>query len=506
MNCLRITLVLCCALVAQLLVMAVEVQPTAVDWYSLRTKARGAIQQSPNQIQQVKGELAAAIKDPSNLRYMTHGSDQRPLGRAALEKLLPVIENATSALNKTLIDINTVAEKDRTRDKYLDFRRRVKSACYALEQAREQVYRGDTTWQEPAIVSQLAAQLKTETMDENRIPVAPNPAGIQFSWQDFPRIDGSTTAQPLSTLIVCRLLGLGAEWRTRQIYDIRNAEGSSERILIPVAAEPPMLESFYAGELVNIPGLHVNVEHSGTHTAYRNLIVGASNFIIVARPPSPDELALARNKNIELDCQPIAYDAFCFLLNTDNPINSLTLLQIQKIYQDKVFSWSELGGNDKQVIAFQRNRNSGSQETMESLVMKGLPIASPEIMQIGQEMGSVYNHLEGERNGIGYTFYYYQTFQSPQSTAILSARIAKVRNGATSAENVQIPRLKICAISGIFPTTETIRDRSYPLVTPVYAVIRKSDTPEKSSVRLRDWLLTPEGQSLVKESGYVPLR
>lgn len=56
----------------------------------------------------------------------------------------------------------------------------------------------------------------------------------------------------------------------------------------------------------------------------------------------------------------------------------------------------------------------------------------------------------------------------------------------------------VAAVNGI--------DRSYPLVTPVYAVIRKSDTPEKSSVRLRDWLLTPEGQSLVKESGYVPLR
>ena len=67
------------------------------------------------------------------------------------------------------------------------------------------------------------------------------------------------------------------------------------------------------------------------------------------------------------------------------------------------------------------------------------------------------------------------------------------------------PSLKICAVNGVMPSAETIRNRTYPFVTPVYAVIRKGTPKTSSAVRLRDWLLTEEGQAVVKESGYVPM-
>ena len=82
-------------------------------------------------------------------------------------------------------------------------------------------------------------------------------------------------------------------------------------------------------------------------------------------------------------------------------------------------------------------------------------------------------------NGIGYTFYYYQTMQSADHL---------LRDGGA-------PALKMCAVNGVAPTPETIRNGTYPFVTNVYAV-----------VRLPDWLLPPEGQAVVTESGCVPLR
>jgi phosphate transport system substrate-binding protein len=264
--------------------------------------------------------------------------------------------------------------------------------------------------------------------------------------------------------------------------------GSSERLLFPTCAEPPLVADPATGNVS--PGLSVNIIHSGTHTAYRNLTIGISQFIIVARPPSPDELALAKEKEVELDVRPIGYDAFVFLLNGKNPLDALTVEQIRSIYLDKVLNWTEVGGADEKMLAFQRERNSGSQETMESLVMKGLQIAPADQMMIGYGMGGPYNQLPGRQNGIGYTFYYYQTMQSADRL---------LRDGGA-------PALKMCAVNGITPTPETIRNGTYPFVTEVYAVVRKDAAPDSAAVRLRNWLLTPEGQDVVKESGYVPLR
>ena len=66
--------------------------------------------------------------------------------------------------------------------------------------------------------------------------------------------------------------------------------------------------------------------------------------------------------------------------------------------------------------------------------------------------------------------------------------------------------LKMCAVNGIAPSDDTIRNRTYPYVTDVYAVVRNNTPADSPAVRLRDWLLTPEGQAVVKESGYVPLQ
>lgn len=244
-----------------------------------------------------------------------------------------------------------------------------------------------------------------------------------------------------------------------------------------------------------LPGLQLNLLMTGTNNAYRNLILGAGDFIIVARPPSADETKLAQDKGVELDTRVIAYDAFIFIVGRENPVNTLTVQQIQAIYQDNVLRWSEVGGNNEKVTAFQRERNSGSQETMQALVMKGLTMAPPVEQLIGQGMGGPYNRLNGTNNGIGYTFYYYHTVQSPVNLVRYMAR-----NGKKST-----PPQKVIAVNGILPAPETIRNRAYPYTTEVYAIVRKDAANDSPAVRLRDWLLTPEGQALIQESGYVPL-
>ena len=67
------------------------------------------------------------------------------------------------------------------------------------------------------------------------------------------------------------------------------------------------------------------------------------------------------------------------------------------------------------------------------------------------------------------------------------------------------PRTQTIAMDGVEATYDTIRRRKYPLTTEVFVVTRKGLVPTEPAARLHDWLLSPEGQSVVRESGYVPL-
>jgi phosphate transport system substrate-binding protein len=393
-----------------------------------------------------------------------------------------------------LADLKALNTDERTREKYDAFLRAIEQANY------ESTLDNSVLLREGIIPGIGAIDWPELVRDTQAAPVAPvKPSReLKLSWFDFPRLDGSTTAQPLSTLIACRMLGMGAQWYIRRIRDYRNSDGTSERILIPSLrapdqpARPETTNGYFIGRVPVFLGVHVEMVHTGTGSAYTNLTDGNADIIIVARPPSPDETAYAQKKQVAFDLRPIGYDAFVFLLNATNPMKSLTVKQVQDIYTDRVINWSEIGGGNAPIVAFQRERNSGSQETMERVVMKRLEMAPPLDQVIGYGMGGPYNRMGETAGGISYTFYYYHTVQSPESPAYLASFGGK-------------PATKVCAVDGVLPAPETIRNRTYPFVTEVYAVVRKDAPEESSAVRLRNWLLTPEGQALVKESGYVPL-
>ena len=76
-------------------------------------------------------------------------------------------------------------------------------------------------------------------------------------------------------------------------------------------------------------------------------------------------------KGVELTETTIALDAFVFVVNKENPIKTLTVDQIRKIYTGEISNWSEAGGNNADIKVFTRPRNSGSEEVFRELVMNG---------------------------------------------------------------------------------------------------------------------------------------
>jgi phosphate transport system substrate-binding protein len=221
--------------------------------------------------------------------------------------------------------------------------------------------------------------------------------------------------------------------------------------------------------------------HRGTHEAYVNLIKGEADFILVARSPSADELRAADGQGVQLDVRPVALDAFVFLANVGNPVDGINLEQARRIYTGEIANWSALGGPDRPIHAYQRDPNSGSQELMTALVMQGAPMIEAPDMILFTMIGPV-NAIHDDVAGIGYSVYYYAAFIMPDE------------------------QVKLLAVEGVAPTSESIARRAYPLTTEVYAAVRQGTPASSPAVLLRDWLLTPDGQAAVAASGYVPVR
>jgi len=239
---------------------------------------------------------------------------------------------------------------------------------------------------------------------------------------------------------------------------------------------------------------------STTHYAYVNLIQRLPNAaamipsqnatmeeyhpvdLIIATEPSKDELILASEEGVTLIKEPVCYDAFVFIVNKSNPVDSLTVEQIKDIYTGKITNWKEVGGKNVPINAFQREENSGSQTAMENLVMKGTPMMPPEKIKIVAGMGQLIETVGEYKNSlssIGYTYKYYID---------------------TLYKNENI---KILKINGIAPDEENIRSGKYPYTTCYYGVVRKDDTSNVGSDFL-NWMLSDEGQKCIRQAGYIP--
>lgn len=247
---------------------------------------------------------------------------------------------------------------------------------------------------------------------------------------------------------------------------------------------------------------HWYVSHNKTDEAYENLIHWNTNSVrylendeiceytekvrlVFATPPSEDEYARAEKMGVSLEVEPVALDGFVFITHKDNPVDSLTVQQVRDIYTGKIKNWKEVGGNNEKIRAFQRAKNSGSQTAMEELVMEGKPMAEPTVAFIYEGMGELVDAVaaeyENKPSAIGYTYYYY------------------INNLYKS------PDIKVLKIDGVSPENENLINGEYPFTTAYYAVIRSSESENSVYRKLRDYMLTDEGQEIIQMAGYCPI-
>ena len=198
--------------------------------------------------------------------------------------------------------------------------------------------------------------------------------------------------------------------------------------------------------------------------------------------PSEEQIERADFHGTTFEYTQIASEAFVFFVNKSNPIESLTAQQIKDIYSGKITNWREVGGKNEKIVAFQRNEGSGSQSMM--LRFMGDTPIMPAQMKVSQGMGGIIDEVadyENSKGAIGFSFRFYVE--------------GMIKN----------PDIKMIAIDGIAPTVENVKNGSYPIVAPVYAVTYE-DNDNPNVAKLIEWVLSDEGQYIIEQTGYVGIK
>lgn len=268
--------------------------------------------------------------------------------------------------------------------------------------------------------------------------------------EEYPRVDGSTACIPLIAAAQHALTG-------EDLTDIQTA-----------------------------------IEVSTTAYAWQKLAVyydesAAENYpevLVVYEAPESVRQEIA-DAGTRLEITPIGRDALVFMVNEQNPVQSLTRQQLVDIYTGKITNWKEVGGEDLPIVPFQRRADSGSQTLFQKLVMGDTqPMEAPTELAPGAMAGLV-DALAGYNNegsALGFSVYYYidQMYQKPG--------------------------LRLLAVEGVLPSNDTIADESYPFCNEFFAVIRADEEPVSPARLVYDWLCGPEGAQCVQDNGYVAVQ
>ena len=228
---------------------------------------------------------------------------------------------------------------------------------------------------------------------------------------------------------------------------------------------------------------------SKTAGAWLNLAEGSKDLLIVGNIPEEIKYEIiddynSRYKYKEFLYTPIRREGLIFIVNKDNPVDSLTEQQLIDIYTGKITNWKDIGGDDVEIKAFQRNENSGSQTYFLNLLMKDVVPTKAEVDMYIPSMGGLIESIasyDNSKNAIGYSVFYYATYMYANDD------------------------LKMIKVNGIEPSNETIANGSYPLVTESLLAIRKDEDKNSSTYKLYDYIKSNKGREIIRNLGYVPV-
>ena len=226
------------------------------------------------------------------------------------------------------------------------------------------------------------------------------------------------------------------------------------------------------------PKTTIQVTGGGSGVGIAALINGSTDIANASRPIKPGEIDQIKEKYkenvVEIAC---AKDGLSVFLNQGNSVSELTIQQLGDIFSGKITNWKDVGGEDAKIQLYGRESSSGTFEFFKEHVVKG---DFSKFVQTLPGTAAIVNAVKKDKFSIGY-------------------------GGAAYAEGVKDCKVKKDAKSnGVYPTADNIKNKTYPISRYLYMYLKSKPTGDTKA--FIDWVLSPEGQKLVVETGYFPLK
>jgi len=227
------------------------------------------------------------------------------------------------------------------------------------------------------------------------------------------------------------------------------------------------------------PDVTIQVTGGGSGTGISALINGTTDLCNSSRPMKPSERDKLKqrfgSRGVEITT---AQDGLSVYVNQANPLTELSIEQVKDIYTAKISNWKALGGPDAPIILYGRENNSGTYVYFRDNVLMGEDYSAS--MQSMPGTAAVVNAVSKDKNGIGY-------------------------GGAAYGAGIREVKIKKDAGSVAYaPTVENMKAGDYPLSRFLYIYVKNKPTGRMKEYI--DWILSDEGQAVVSQVGYFPIR
>jgi len=252
--------------------------------------------------------------------------------------------------------------------------------------------------------------------------------------------------------------------------------GGQQRILIKGSDTlgTLLLPEFTRAWQASHPEVLFETAAEGSSTGLEALILSQTDIALSSRRARPNEFALARAKDVVLRPFIICEDGIALIVPVDSSLEALSMAQVRALFTGEIEDWADLGLPEADVELYTRSPTSGTYLDFQTIALGRRAYARSIKMLAGNEQ--IVDAVARDPAGIGYV------------------GMAYARRD---------PRVKILPIGGILPTVETVHNHTYPISRPNF--IYTDGEPTGAVREIVDFILSPEGQAIVREVGFVPL-
>lgn len=233
---------------------------------------------------------------------------------------------------------------------------------------------------------------------------------------------------------------------------------------------PQLVEEYKARN----PGISFEIAAEGSTTGIAAITDGTAQIGMSSRRAKPTEMSAAGAKGVSLKPTIVAFDGVAVIVNEKNPLSALTKRQVEQIFTGDITDWSAVGGTPGRISIYTRNTSSGTYSDFKDLAMKKRDYASSSQKMAGNEQ--IAAEVGRNPSGIGYV-----------GLAYLNS-----------------PGTKVVLIDGVSPSKETVLAKKYPYARPTFYYTNGEPTGE--AAKFVEFTLSEEGQKLVSQVGFVPVR